>query len=1024
MSGNPPTNDSFQEALQTLNTAQRQSVEQIEGPVLVLAGPGTGKTQVLAARIGNILLQTDTRPQNILCLTFTDAGVNAMRQRLLSWIGPDAHRVAIMTYHSFCNRVIQENAGYFGAQELEAVSELEQIDIVRHILDQQGTEHPLRVDYKSPYQSERQLRHLFGLMKSEGWKPGDVHRAADQWLKQLPENPDFIYQRNTKTNKKGELKSQKIQEETTRMQRLKSAADLYPVYNSALSKLGRYEYEDMILWTLKAFRDFPDLLRNYQERYLYVLVDEYQDTNGAQNQLLDLLLNYWENPNIFIVGDDDQSIFEFQGARLQNLLDFYRKHRQDLLTVVLTQNYRSAQPILDSAHRVIENNAIRAVSQFDTPVDKTLTAALKTADGGVVEQVIYPDKLSEEVAIVRQITALLAKGVPPGEIAVIFAKHRQAARIISLLEKQGIPYDTKRPVDILTIPIIRQIREILSYIRDEMRSPFSGDFRVFRLLHAPFFNIEPIELARLAIAIQQKPGATWREAILEGPWPAPRLLANLPGAGDLHEALPDLMERIFTQMGILPYVLSLPDKAWYLQVLSTWMQFVKSQGIRGTTSLSGLLDILDHMQENRVALHLQQTVRMGDGIQLLSAHGAKGLEFEYVFIPDCSKESWEPQNRDAQRQFMLPPTLTRSGEEDAVEARRRLFFVAMTRAKTHLHISFAKKDDQGKPAVYARFWDETGIMPELREEDYSHLLESQALLLGEPVQPVITMPDRSVFELFLEQFTLSAKGLNKYLRCPVAYYYEEVLRVPVGTSEAAATGLAMHTALQQYFLLMQRDEKREFPPAQKLVDLFRDEMERLKGTFAVPHWEQRVSTGAKTLERFRTEQLPYWKKRAQVEFRVTQVEMDGVPLVGVIDKIEFLENHTIRVIDYKTGSYDRKKIQAPSEENPLGGEFYRQLLFYKVLLEQSRAFTETVNTGVISWIEPDKKGNFRYDELAFSKTDAAWMRQLITETAGKIKQLEFSPGCGNPDCAWCRMLNDRELPEHIGQPEDELDEGF
>jgi DNA helicase-2/ATP-dependent DNA helicase PcrA len=1016
----PPNNDAFSEALKTLNPAQRQAVEQIEGPVLVLAGPGTGKTQVLAARIGNILLQTDTRPQNILCLTFTDAGVNAMRQRLLTWIGPDAHRVAIMTYHSFCNRVIQENMGYFGTQDLEAVSELEQIELVRGVLDKQLPDHPLRADYKSPYQSERQLRNLFSLMKSEGWKPGDIQKAVDIWLKQLPEHPDFIYQRNTKNNKKGDPKSSKMEEETLRMTRLKSAADLYPFYNNALGRSGRYEFEDMILWTLRAFEDYPELLRNYQERYLYVLVDEYQDTNGAQNKLLDLLLNYWETPNIFIVGDDDQSIFEFQGARLQNLLDFYQKHKNDLLTVTLTDNYRSTQSILDAAHQVIERNHLRAVLQFETPVSKTLRAARQ--ESGVVEQVIYPDKLSEEVAVVRQVGELLAQGVIPGEIAVIFARHKQVTRIITLLEKQGIAYDTKRPVDILSISLIRQIRDIMSYLRDEMRAPFSGEYRLFRILHAPFFQIEPVALARMAMRLNTSPGLTWREALLESDWQEAQFLVQLPGVDDAGDGLANLLERIFTKTGILRYVLNAPDKAWYLQVLSTWMAFVRKETLRGTAGLSGFLDVLDNMQENRVSLPLQQTVRMGNGIQLLTAHGAKGLEFAHVFLPDCSKDSWEPQSRDGQGHFAFPPTLTRSGEEDAMESRRRLFFVAMTRAKTHLHLSCAQKDDLGKPVVHARFWDETGLPSLYREESYGLLLASQALLLGESEMPVITLPDTAVFALFLEQFSLSAKGLNKYLRCPLAYYFEEVLRVPLATSEAAATGLAIHTALQHYFLLMQKDEKREFSPADKLQQLFEQDMEHHRGLFSAQTWQQRLSTGRRTLERYRIEQLPYWKKRAQVEFRVSQVELEGIPLVGVIDKIEFLDHQSIRVVDYKTGNYDRKKTALPDADNQYGGEFYRQLLFYKVLLEQSRIFSETVSSGVISWIEPDKKGNFRYDELAFSKEDASWMRQLIVDTAAKIKALQFTNGCGKPECAWCRMLSDRTLPDHIVQPEEELDD--
>ncbi|MEO6759583.1 MAG: UvrD-helicase domain-containing protein, partial [Saprospiraceae bacterium] len=305
-------NAAFRQFLDGLNPAQRLAVERIEGPVLVIAGPGTGKTHLLSARVGKILLDTDTRPQNILCLTFTEAGVSAMRQRLLERIGPEAHRVPIQTFHAFCNRIIQENLEYFGRSSLEPLSELERIDLVRQLLLQLPPDHPLRAGQKDIFQYERQLRDLFANMKKEGWTPELIGERVADYLAGLAENPAFIYQINTRHAKKGDPKSQQIEEMTTRMIRLRSAADLYPGYQQALEHLGRYEYEDMLLWVLRAFQQNEALLLNYQERFLYVLVDEYQDTNGAQNQLLNLLLDYWESPNIFIVGDDDQSIYEFQ----------------------------------------------------------------------------------------------------------------------------------------------------------------------------------------------------------------------------------------------------------------------------------------------------------------------------------------------------------------------------------------------------------------------------------------------------------------------------------------------------------------------------------------------------------------------------------------------------------------------------------------------------------------------------------------------------------------------------------------
>lgn len=1016
-------NQAFRTFLDTLNPEQRQAVDQTEGPVLVLAGPGTGKTQVLAARIGNILLQPDTRPQNILCLTFTDAGVQAMRQRLVSLIGPTAHRIPIMTYHTFCNRVIQENITYFGQSNLETLSDVERIEVIRGMLDKLPVAHPLREGYKSPYANEQALRNLFAVMKSERWKPGEIQRAARQWLNNLSQYEEFVYKVNSKHGKKGDLKQNKVAEATKKMTLLHAAADLYPEYLRLLEKAGRYEYEDMILWTLAAFEKHAELLRNYQERYQYILVDEFQDTNGAQHALLQQLMNYWDTPNIFIVGDDDQSIYEFQGARLQNLLDFYQQYKKDLLAVVLTRNYRSLQPILDAAHRVIGQNTIRAAAQFEVPVSKTLTAYRQDNERLALQQIAYPNPLAEDSDIIRQIETLLQAGAEPDSIAVICAMHAQYKRLIGLLDRRRIPYQTKRPVNILTVPLIAHIRGILEYISDELREPFSGEHRLFALLHAPFFEIPAIELAQFALHLHKNEGTTWREALHHAPWPSARALVELVGTAADGTPLPLFNETLMTRLGVIHYALQHPDKTWILQVLSSWQEFIESGVNRDKKfHLRALLQLMATMDENKVELALQQNIQTGKGVQLLTAHGAKGLEFEYVFVPHCTKDHWEP-SKNRNRHFAYPPTLVRSGEEDAMEARRRLFFVALTRAKTQLHISFSLKNEAGKGLEHARFLDETGLKTTELAVSAEQVLEHQAQLLGLPEQPVITLPDALVLAEYTRDFSLSAKGLNKYLRCPIAFYYEEILRVPSTSSSAALVGLAMHAALQHYFLEMQAHEKREYPPAERLAELFEKDMLRSQKRFDPTVFEQRLATGKATMLRYGIEQVPYWRKRSRVEFAIRQVELDGAVLNGAIDKIELLDNGHARIVDYKTGRPKKERVARPDDDNPLGGDYFRQLLFYKVLLEQSHIFSETVSNGIISWIEDDKKGNFRYDDLPFSNHDAQWMKTLILETWAKIQRHEFSTGCGKPDCAWCNMHRERQFFD-VPEPEEvDLDEG-
>jgi DNA helicase-2/ATP-dependent DNA helicase PcrA len=1027
-------NEAFRLQMEALNPAQRQAVEQTEGPVLVIAGPGTGKTHVLATRIGKILLDTDARPQNILCLTFTDAGVNAMRERLLGMIGPEAHRVPIFTFHAFCNRVIQENLELFGRSDMEPLTDLERIEIVRRLLEKLAPEHPLRADKKNVFHFERQLRDLFATMKKEGWQPGLVLKKADEYLAGLPENPDFLYQKSNKYGKKGEPKASKVKEAQEKMERLKAAADLYPKYINALERAGRYEYEDMILWVTRAFEKHENLLRGYQERYQYFLVDEYQDTNGAQNRILNQLLNFWPNPNVFIVGDDDQSIYEFQGARLANLLEFYHQHKGQLQTIVLETNYRSTQEILDAARLVIERNELRAIQALDGELSKDLRAYTNTHAAPIIK--VYENRLHETVDIAAQIEKLLQSGVAPKQIAVIYARHKQAMLLMQLLDKKGIAYETKRPVNLLDLPLIRQLRELLHYLHDETGEPFSGDHRLFRLLHANWWQLDTLDLAKVGAqrAAADKP-APWRTLMRDADFlenlhigDKPKLLAAFQ---QLEQWISDavnlpmtmLLERLYTQSGMLHWALEQPDKIWWLQVLNTLMEFVKAESGRNARfSMERLLQLFNSMDDNQLALNLQQSVRASNGVQLVTAHSAKGLEFEHVFLIDCTADFWEPSARGGNSRFVFPDTLTQSGEEDALEARRRLFYVAITRAKRHLQISYSLTDTNGKALQQAGFVDETGLPKTKVNLPTEALLESQALLLLESPKPVITLPEDAVLAQLIDNYDLSITALNRYLRCPLAFYYQDVLRIPENMSEAAAFGQAMHEALRQYFLKMKADPKQEFPGAETLQRLFSQEMERQRGYFSINAYAQRSALGKNYLNRYALEQVPYWRRRAVVERRIDRMEFEGIPLTGVLDKIEWIDQNKIRVVDYKTGIPDPKKVAPPSEDVPLGGDYWRQLAFYKILLDRARIYPEQVESGAIAWLEPDKKGNFVVTEHKFSADEIRFMEQLIRDTYLKIKELKFTEGCGEPDCVWCNMHKDRVVAGMLPNMEEGLDD--
>lgn len=1037
-------NETFLRELERLNPSQREAVDQIDGPVLVIAGPGTGKTQILAARVGRILLETDTLPQSILCLTFTDAGVHAMRRRLLEFIGPEAHRVHIYTFHSFCNSIIQDNLELFGRHDLEPISDLERVEIIRKIIDELDVAHPLKHGQSDAYFYETHLRDLFQRMKTEAWSTKFVHEKIDDYLADLPNRKEFIYQVTRGDFRKGEPKQAKIDDITERMERLRAATTLYPKFQQAMQRARRYDYDDMILWVLRAFEENEALLRNYQEQYLYFLVDEYQDTNGAQNNILRKLVAYWQSPNMFIVGDDDQSIYEFQGARLKNLINFYETYQDSVQLVLLQDNYRSSQRILDSSQALIHHNQIRVVNSLQG-VKKVLNAQNQQfAELEILPKIIaYPNRTHEEADIVQQIEQMYSKGFPLEEVAIIYAKHKQVQNIISLLEKKGIPYQAKRTVNILDLPLIRNLRLFLEFLQTEFKQANAGDHLLYRLWYVDFLNILPADIAKISVHLaklemSQRPPlreilrneAQLTELNLERPASflqltqlIDALLTDVASAG-----LPVLLEKLINRSGLLKMITEHPERVWLLQVIKTFFDFVRSETERRPRlDLRQLLETLQRMDANRLPIGVQKVVIAEHGVNLLTAHSAKGLEFQRVFLLDCVKDNWEPRSRGSSFRFPLPDTLTYAGEEDALEARRRLFYVAMTRAKEILHISYSEQDDAGKELQRAVFVDEiamgANLVVEQKNVQAADLLEIQFTQLTE--QPIAIQPtlEKSVIDELLVGFKMSISALNQYLQCPLSFYFEQVLCVPILPSVSASYGIAMHQALRRMFDRMLLSKTKSFPKEQQLVNFFVEEMEKLRGHFSDLEYERQLETGRRNLAAYYQQYRTSWTKKVRVEMTIRNAEIEGVPITGTIDRLDLSDGLEVTIIDYKTGKAKSQKLRNALKSPPHGGSYWRQLVFYKLLYEIVERSSRRVNAGVISWLEPNNKGNFMDESISFSAKDTAFLRELLRETYAKILQHEFYEGCGEANCQWCDFVQNNVSRDSFAAAEvEELDD--
>ncbi|HEY0731561.1 MAG TPA: ATP-dependent helicase, partial [Chitinophagaceae bacterium] len=415
----------FEEEYTRLNENQRKAVNQLDGPVMVIAGPGTGKTQILSARVGKILIETDTDPTNILCLTYTDSGAIAMRRRLMEFIGADAYKVNIYTFHAFCNDVIQENLSLFEKTAMDPISDLERIELMKELIDSFPKNHPLKRYRGDVYYEIKNLQQLFSTMKREGWTPAYISEKIDAYLADLPNRDEFVYKRKYKQYMPGDLKADKIAEQKERMEKLRAAVNEFDRFQDLMRKRNRYDFDDMINWVLKVFEENKTVLSNYQERYLYILVDEYQDTSGTQNNLVQHLISYWDKPNIFVVGDDDQSIYRFQGANVENMQKFAESYKEDLLTVVLTNNYRSIQSILNVSKSLINRNEERLVKKMEGLTKELIASNTRISHLEHQPEIrAYETQRHEMTDVTLQVEALIKEGVAPHRIGILYKENK------------------------------------------------------------------------------------------------------------------------------------------------------------------------------------------------------------------------------------------------------------------------------------------------------------------------------------------------------------------------------------------------------------------------------------------------------------------------------------------------------------------------------------------------------------------------------------------------------------------------
>ncbi len=1032
-------NNKFDKAYQQLNARQQEAVNAIEGPVMVIAGPGTGKTQILACRIGKILKETDTAPQYILCLTYTEAGAIAMRKRLQQFIGPAAYQVTIGTFHSFCNEVIQDNLYLFNKHAMDPVSDLERTALLKQLIDAFPKNHPLKRYRGDVYFEAGNLQQMFSDMKREGWSSSYLNDCIDRYLEDLPLRNEYIYQRKYKTFKAGDVKQDKVNEEIEKMQKLRAAITAFDDFNLLMQDKNLYDFDDMINWVIRVFETKPDILAKYHERFLYILIDEYQDTSGSQNKIADLLTNYWDQPNLFIVGDDDQSIYRFQGANIENMLTQQRRFGNDLHKIVLTENYRSSPAILATAAAVIDNNTERLINQVEG-LTKNLKASGENAQIKDQPTIICYNSENEEMAgLVHAAEALLDKGIPCREIGIIYKENKYGDVLADCFRKKNIPVYMRRDINLLNEIFIQQIVQLIQYVAAELFIPYSGDEMLFRLLHAKWFNIPSATIAaETALSATKKytqATASLRSSLSEKANKPPQNLFDtglhpqLKKASNIIEqligdavnmSLQKFFESLIHTTGIIGYIWKHPEKMTLLKLLDGFFDFIKEESKRNPTlTVSGLASTLKLMQDEALRLPFSNVIGNESGINLMTAHGSKGLEFEYVFVCGCSAGYWENKRKNT-KGYKIPDTVFSSSKpEDManVEELRRLFYVAITRAKINLQLSYAMLKSDGKENEPTRFIAE--IQEKIPMDIATTAIDNDVLAafiashFTPPMRPQIAAAEKEWIQPLLDKFVMNVTALNNFLKCPLQFYYQNLVRIPAAKNEATEFGSAVHYALEKLFRRMQDDATQAFPPAQIFLEDFSFYMNRHRESFTAEGFKRRMENGVEILTNYYEKYILHFSKIVAIERSIKNIQIKGVPIKGKLDKLEF-EGHNVNVVDYKTGDAEKgmKKLYPPDEKQPAGGDYWRQAVFYKLLVDNDANRNWLVKSATFDFIEPDKKSGYIQKQLLITDADTTTVTAQITDTWQKIQAHDFYTGCGKSDCTWCQFEKTNELAEN------------
>lgn len=924
----------FAEEYKKLNKEQREAVEALDGPTMVVAGPGTGKTQILALRIGNILEKGVAEAGEVLCLTFTNSGVRAMKSRLEDYIGSDAGKVRIATFHSFGLELIEEYAHLLEFPRApKLISDDEAVFLVDEILNNNVWEHIRPRTNPAMYFGD--LKHLISILKRERINEEEFEKNIKEEIKDLENDPASISSRG---ESKGSLKKE-IEKKIESLERTLEVVEFYKIYEKEKKDRGLMDYDDVLEYAVYLAENFEDVQSDLREKYQYVLVDEHQDSSGVQNSFLKAVWQGVEKPNIFVVGDDRQLIYAFSGANMDYFKEFAHIFGKAHL-IILKENYRSTMPILDLAHSLLESSIAK----------EKLNSNTKGNDLVMLNEYAY--SRDEIIGAGLYFKQKIAEGVAPEECAILVPKNHHVRSAITTLTNMGIPVSSGKDISLFDTKLSTTIENILKIIA----SPYNAVALSESLLDNTS-GIESLEAHKFLKTL--KPDKMTIEDLKNFGGDAGLFVGenNIAKWGNnletwVNELSNQKIVNIVSVVGnyIIDNSKNHEEMLHNVEIVRTFIHIAEMfEGRNPNAKLADFISYLERLRSYNTHISVATFGSTG-GVQVMTLHRSKGLEYKCVWVAHMNEEVFMSEKKGG---FTLPEQIKKHISERDMEIAKRELYVAITRAKEFCVISYALENSTGGEMELAHIIKELPnehFVKKSKEDTEAEILKAGPKIYTEINKELDKEMKQGMLDFVREHYAdtkVSVTMLNNFFECPWKWYFRNFLKLPEVKGVSLALGSAVHETIE--FIL-----KQDKLPSDKKVQEYILEMLKKEGVQDVKEIERLTKDAFASVLRFTKEFYPNLEKDRQSE-RALQFRDENFKhllMYGKIDLTERTKEGSIIVTDFKTGkSKTSGVIEKLDEENRLSS-YMRQLAMYSYLVYGCEK--KDVATSKLLFLEADK----------------------------------------------------------------------